>query len=305
MVEELGVNKKHKPTIEMGFLYNPVLIYATTVWGQIDILPFIFLIPAIRFAIHNKLPKAVFLFACALLTKQTILVFAPIFGIYIFFKSGILRSVYLAIFGVILIWAGYAPFSTGANVLEPIVLYLTKVQFASATTYATSSAMNMWVLFSPFKTIHDTTPMFLGITYRTAGLVITAFLYAFIAYRMYLAQKPTKQVGMKLFWPSLLAASFTAFLFLTRLHNRHLVAALPFTAIMIESDSSWKKIYFITSALIGLNLLYTWFPGRGDLADIIPWFVIVLGAVVTLGMYVFILIKLSRSSSQNSNLRVS
>ena len=70
-------------------LFNPAFIYSSAYWGQIESTPLVFLMLSFYFIMFSKrayLP-AIFL-TLALLTKQTTIIFVPIFAIIYFKKFG-------------------------------------------------------------------------------------------------------------------------------------------------------------------------------------------------------------------------
>lgn len=242
-------------------MFNPAIIFGTTIWGQIDILPIVFIMSGLYLMFYKKQTAvSAVLMVVALLLKQTTIIFLPVYFLAVFKFFGrkeFLKSVAIMAVGV---WAGYAPFvNQWANILSPFTVYIQKVQLASDNTFTTKSAWNFWVLFHNLDLVNDHQKI-LGISYNLLGYVLVLITLIAILFRNW--QKKEKTVDSKV--TSTLQAYFliamASFIFLTRLHERHLLQAIPFLILLFNN----KKMYYLQlmylSLFIVVNLFFVWHP---------------------------------------------
>lgn len=270
------------------FLFNPAIIYGSTFWGQIDILPILFILAAIYILFYRKqLVFSAILMAVAILFKQTTVIFLPIYFLAVMKHFGIKNLLKIVGVLIIVIWMGYAPFvNKWTNILSPFDVYLNKVQLASDNHFTTKSAWNMWVIIHNLNLINDLQKVVFGISYNLIGysaLFICLLITLFIFWRRK-TKKTDEQVYLTVFAFFLIAVA--SFLFLTRLHERHLLQAVPFFILLYEKNKSYLAQYLYLSLFIVTNLFFIWHPislelktGFGQL------FIIKMSIIIILGIY--------------------
>jgi Gpi18-like mannosyltransferase len=242
-------------------LFNPALIYSSAYWGQIESTPLVFLMLAFYFLMFSKRAylSAIFL-TLALLTKQTTIIFIPIYAIIYFKKYGLMGSIKGSAASLFVFFLAFLPFYKSGNIITfPYLTYWNKIQTGSGSDYVTDHAFNMWALLTGLGKISDSTRFALS-TYRVWGYLI--FIGLFAATLPRLAIKKINKQNILLVGTII---AIGAFLFLTRMHSRYLAQALPFVLVL----AAYKKIYFylyaFLSAFLFINMYHNWWAPRVDL----------------------------------------
>ena len=115
-------------------LFNPAFFYNSALWGQIDALPLFFVLASFYFLFFSNKLYALPFFALALLSKQTAVVFLPVFVFY-FLRNFNAQTLIKGILGaLVLFWLAFLPFYRTGNLLAfPFVTYLNTIQFSSVS----------------------------------------------------------------------------------------------------------------------------------------------------------------------------
>ncbi len=223
------------------YLFNPAVIYVSTVWGQIESLPIFFLLLSFYF-----LPCRYFIshlaFVAAVLTKQTALWLLPVFLILWFKKASLnlfLRGLTLQVVVFVLI---YLPF---ALPLDSFSLYLSSL--VGSSTLISDQAGNLWYWLFAGARLSDNQP-FLFLTVRLWSLFLLGISYTVVCLSLW-RKSSLENTAKGLFWLSLFA-----FFLQTRVHDRHLAPALPFLLITPWPNSKKIPIYLILSGYHLINL---------------------------------------------------
>ena len=230
-------------------LFNPVFIYNSALWGQIDSIPIFFVLLSIYFLIYTKRDIiSSILFMLALLVKPTALIFLPVYIILFIQKFGIKKSI-ISLFVVnIIFYLFFLPFT-----LSPYKIYLYKILAAQSLPYVTNGAFNFWVLITSMKGIKDVAPFLLGIPYRYFGYLIVGLVNIFIILRLIKSKKITEDFFMALF-----IAAFAAFLFLTKMHERYSLLPLVFLLIYSLNKTRFTGWFVFLSITSFINHYRNW-----------------------------------------------
>ena|SRR3989344_4486729 len=221
------------------YLFNPAVIYVSTVWGQIESLPIFFLLLSFFF-----LPKRYYLshfaFVLAVLSKQTALWLLPVYLVVWYQQGGaktLLRGLTLQAIVFVLF---YFPFTLSLN---PFSLYLATL--AGSSTLVSDQALNFWYFLFSGRRIEDST-LLLGISVRLWSLVLLAISGLSVCFWFW---KKKMKAASALFWISIIA-----FFWQTRVHERHLAPAIAFL-LVTDYPKKWKILfYFLLSAYYMYNL---------------------------------------------------
>lgn len=237
------------------YLLNPAVWYVSSIWGQIDSFPLMFIILAFYLAFRRHSYWSVLSFACALLSKQTSALFAPIFAIYWFSRFSWKQMFLPGISSFALFYLSYLPFSSSPNLLWPFQIYLDRLQTGSGSDYITDHAFNFWALFTHLAKISDSAKIFSSMTYSQAGYILFA-LFA-LPFLVAFWRKPL----LKPLFHTATIFGLAAFLFLPRMHERYLVPALPFM-LLSALNSRWFLFLYVLLSLGHLANLYHnwWYP---------------------------------------------
>ncbi len=223
------------------FLFNPATIYLSFVWGQIDYLPIMFLLGSLYLFFAKKIYWSSFLFVLALLSKQTVIIFWPIYLFLILREHGFKVLAKNLSVSIIIFYLAYLPFHQ-FSFIWPVNLYMTNFTFVAAVTSVNS--INFWGFLFDFKQISDSLT-FLIFSYQNWGYIIFAI---FMFYPTLIFLKKPK--NMKHILTYFLIITLVYFFSLTRIHERYLAPAIAFFSILVFLD---KKIWI--SAII-MSFIY-------------------------------------------------
>jgi len=246
--------KKYRKKIEailasFVYLFNPVIWANSTLWGQADSFLTFFIFWAVYlFTSQNYLLSALILsFACVIKPLGFFILPLLIFSLIVRKQTKKLIN-FLSIF-IIALFAFFIPFSK-----ENLLIFI--FERISATfeqyPYTSLNAFNFWgVLNLIFKS--DKTK-FLFLSLKTWGMVFFSFFYLLSLKRV--LKKQNKAQERKEILKSSLIILYSSFLFLTRIHERHLLIIFPFLTVLVFLNPLLRLPYFLSSLVYLLNLRY-------------------------------------------------
>lgn len=256
----------------LGVLFNPAFWYNSAVWGQIESIPIFFVLLS-WVTLKNSFVISAMAMTLALLTKQSSIIFLPVYLI-LFIKLHpprlLLKS---ALIGLITFWLAFLPFFRSGNLFSfPFTTYAEKIRSGSGSNYVTDHAFNFWALADGLGKKPDTSSFWLGLPYVFWGYLFFGGWYLVILTRL-------REANMYL---SAGLIVLGAFLFLTKMHERYLEPALP--ALLVVSWSKSLRLAFVgLSGVSLLNLYHGWWAPR------IPFLVSLLSSVTAITMLIIIL----------------
>lgn len=248
------------------FLFNPIVIYNSAVWGQMDSLNNFFFILSLFFAFRKNTIFSILSFAISLYIKLSLLPLLPFYLVFLFFMlkkdiKKILAGLFLSIAAVII-----ATFPVSA---DPVTWLLTNLPILARGELQniTIAAFNFWWMIFCFPTIgHNNIPVithvFLGITLQIWGYVLFAI---FSLPFLYLQLKKTQKFILKqnIFLIFSIIALLT-FMFLPGMHDRYMYPVFPLLAIAMGLSKQHIKTYFIIFCCLSFfnlsNIVYSWYP---------------------------------------------
>lgn len=236
------------------YLLHPIVIYTSSVWGQLDSLIVPFIIST--FYIVNKRPfLATFLLTLAVLIKLQSLFFFPLL-FFIIFKKYHLKKTIISLFACFTtIVISILPFLLTSQL---IILYNNIVKRSLEVYSALSAnAFNIWwgLFGQKANLINDTFSVFSIINLRYLSLTIVTIIYIITFYKLLGLKKETNETYF------LYAGfiSFLCFMVLTQMHERYFFPLIALLTLSLTKFIWLKKIYLILSITLFLNLLY-YFP---------------------------------------------
>lgn len=274
-------------------LFNPAFFYNSTYWGQIEAIPLFFVLLSFYFLIYSNrfLLSSVF-FTLAVLSKQTSAVFVPVFVVYFFLKFGFKNSLKSLFLSTIVFWLMFLPFYKSGNILiYPFATYWNKIQIAAVSDFITDHAFNFWAFIVGLGKTSDSLPFIFGISFQVWGYIFFTLLSVIIMYAIY---RHRDNVQIVLLSASLV--SFGSFMFLTRMHERHLEAALPFLLLLGIRDKKILLIFLYLSVFHFLNLYHNWWAPRfGFLVEILSSIIVInILIAIAVGSFLVLILKLLR-----------
>jgi len=248
-------NKKTAEKAGLIFLFNPITIYNSAIWGQTDGLVNFFGLLAIYFFFEKKPILAMFSFLLSFYIKGSLLIFFPVVIWFLIKDKYSLKTLLLSLFiPVMLIFLITLPFVSHNPVWKWIYdLYQVRV-FGHQGNMLSGNAFNLWALIFGVDLSKTDNQKWLFFDFRSWGK--TLFILAILPSLLNLFFSKTK--NEKVFF-SLAVISFAAFLFLTNMHERYLYPVFPYLAILVGFQAVPLWFYLVISCIHLLNLYNLWF----------------------------------------------
>jgi Gpi18-like mannosyltransferase len=248
--------KKEKAILAMNlYLFNPFVLYNSSVWGQTDSVLLLLGLSSVFFFFNKKPLLGAVLFAMTLLFKATLLIFAPVI-LLILIRQKISLKKLAATIGLFLgtIWLLAKPFSVGQTFVWVFDLYTKKIA-GGELHYLTANAFNLWGLFYGLLPVKDSLPI-LGIPAFWIGAALFGILSLIILYCFY------QKTNLKTLLFTLTLIAMAAFLFLTRMHERYMYFIFAPLAVLAVLEPALLIIYVVLSLSHFLNLYNFWWVPR-------------------------------------------
>lgn len=221
-------------------IFSPVIIFNSSIWGQIDSILTVFMLVAVIALKKNKLILSSIFFGLALLVKPQALALLPLFAFFLinrFKLSCLFKLLMPGIFIIFILTFPFFPNQTLINFAQHIL------NTANEYSYSSVNAYNLWGIVGFW--IKDNT-IWNNLSYQTWGYVLLITYWIILGY-FYFKKK------LSLYATSALAAM--GFFFLpTRVHERYLYPAIVFlvlTATFLKS----RLLIVLTGVLSLLHLL--------------------------------------------------
>ncbi|MFZ3069205.1 MAG: hypothetical protein WA052_02700 [Microgenomates group bacterium] len=228
------------------YLFNPAVIYISSVWGQIEPLTNLFLVWSLYIALYSPLRYfSILVFALGVLTKQTTLWFGPLYLILWLkqlTKDEIFRGLVLSLGAF---FASFLLFRIGPS--SAISIYFQTL--SGSSTLVSDAAWNIWHFLFPPGTEDAITIK--GISVRSLSIFI---LFSSL---FYLIIKELKNFSMSRFLNHLFIWSLLVFFIQTRVHERHLAPAILFCLLTPGLFSRYLLDFFVLSAYHMYNLYWS------------------------------------------------
>lgn len=229
-----------------AILFNPVIIFNSSVWGQIDsILTLLMLITVVALNRNNLIISSIF-FGLALLVKPQALALIPLLAILLVNHFKISNLFKLLIPGLLVTFILTFPFfpnQTFAKLLQHITNTANEYSYTSINAYNFWGVVGFWI---PDNTLWN------NLSYQVWGYLLMANYWIVIAY-LYLRKK------LSIY--AFAALATLAFFFLpTRVHERYLYPAIVFLILLtaIYKSKLLLTLTGILSFLHFLNLYYVY-----------------------------------------------
>lgn len=207
--------------LSSAYLFNPVTILDSAVWGQVDGFFTMLLLFGIIYMIEERLVLACFFYALAILMKPQGLIFLPILFFVIVKKKDVMLFLKCLGTGVLTFVLPLIPFSIKQ---EPFWIF--KLYFNTASNYkgASINAFNLFVLFG--ANWKDDSLTWFIFSYSTWGFIFIGLVTAFSACLVLFSDK--------LYTPviSSIAIITGVFMLSSKMHERYLFPCLALLLIV-------------------------------------------------------------------------
>jgi len=229
----LPKSKKLSKLLAIFIIFNPALIFNSSIWGQIDGVLTLALFISVYFLTIDKLIWSSALFGLAILLKPQALALTPVFLLFLINRFSIKSTLQLIVPTALILFLFSLPFFITNPIFGPLQLLSKMVD-----DYPLNSlfAYNFWGMLGFW--INDGT-FWQNLTYRGWGLLLISFYWLLITFFY---------IRRKLNLLNLATLALISFFFLpTRAHERYLYPGLVFLTI-----SAW---YFKSRVLIILTFI--------------------------------------------------
>ena len=225
------------------YIFNPAIWGNSSMWGQVDSLTSLFSLGAIA-SLPNFWLSAALLALSVLIKPQAAFIAPVIFLYFIKEKWRIEKIIYYIVFSGTVFLSGFIPFYSGNENI--VVFVINRISIVlNQYKYGSVNAFNFWALWGFWK------PDNLGIiNYQIVGFALVNIL-SVIAY--FLVRKKKGFIY--------LLSSFIyliTYLFMTRMHERHMLPALAPLVISLNFLPNLIFVYLTFSLIYIANLLYSY-----------------------------------------------
>ena len=239
------------------FLFNPVTIYNSAIWGQTDGLINFFSLLALFLFFKRKYFWAILSFMLSIYIKLSLIIFLPLF-LLLFLREKIrlikvVAYFLIAIFCLVII---SLPFVQGNAFNWLKNLYITRV-FGGQGNMLTANAFNLWAIIFGIDFSRPDLGTFFGVTYKYWGIFLFGISYLLTLYGLF-----KKKFENQTFLLSFVLIALSSFMFLTNMHERYLYPAFPYLSILVGEGIISFGWYFVISFIHLLNLYNLWFYPR-------------------------------------------
>lgn len=292
----------------MLYVMNPGIFINSSIWGQFDSIPATMLLGVILLFESKRPNLAALLFLTAVLTKpQSGLLLPVVLSLYFKnfrfeFKS--FRRLLLGLFSGVLLYLAivmpfYIPTPKAGQIpgfLDPFY-WLFDLYFRSIQDYpfATANGFNLWTLLGG-QIQNDTMP-FMGLSYLWWGNIL---LFLSLAYAFVCLVKGKGDTYALIYFSFL--TLFSAFFFMTKMHERYLLPAIIFIMLAAVFDKRHVTTGVLLSLCVFCNHLYLYIISFRNQYWIDRWdTTAILIALLTLVVYVLALVQGYKAFIQGKN----
>ena len=254
----LDFKPKHALFAASLFIFNPVLIYNSAIWGQTDSLINLLFLSGIYLAYKKRYFWGIILFLSTFIFKLSLIIYLPICGLFLIkrIKDWKKFIVPLIIF-IIFIFLLAIPFAFGdKNSFEWIWYMYTNRVLVRQGSMLNGNAFNIWSLIFSIDLSKSEFTKFIGLSYQLWSRILY-IIFLIPIWIKFLKSKLT----LKVLLYALLISSFGSFIFLTNMHERYLYPIFPIISLLVFLPKTFitKKSIVILTLIHFLNLYNLWF----------------------------------------------
>lgn len=238
------------------YLFNPVVIYNSSIWGQTDSLGSLFILIAFYGLLRNNIWLIGIFSAVGLFMKTQTLIFLPILFLGVFLStlndsgssnvkkyhhplglSKLIKTLWIFIATVIFINLPFLISSHMDRIFD--IMYSSQLYFP----YVSMNAYNLWWLFfGKLSSSFWDQNLILGLmTFKTAGVLLFGYVFSSCVFLLISDTRMEKINGKKQYHviseesllKSMILVSFAFFLLLTQMHERYLFPVFVFLPIYL------------------------------------------------------------------------
>lgn len=255
------------------YLFNPAVLANSTLWGQVDSLTALASVTSIFFVRKNPMASALALGIGTLIKPQAAFI-APIIGILWLKNFGFRKTFMFFALCFVIFLLGFVPFA-GNNSFLPFVSERI-LTTANQYPYTSVNAFNFWAILPGMWKPDSGGLQLVGVLLATIFLSIITLVYY-----LRMKNKSVKNEGFAVFLLSSLYL-LISFLFLTRMHERHLLPVLaPLVVAAARFPILWTS-YAILSITYLVNMYYSFVWINEDFKMIFSQDVVVISSLLNI-----------------------
>ncbi len=244
------------------WLFNPITMYNSSVWGQTDPIVNLFGLVSILALLRKDLKFTVLFIVISLLFKGSLIIFLPVILLVLILQKHSMekwiKAFLLSGVVTVLITFWFHP-----SIDLPIWLFnlYTNRFFPGEIGYLTANGFNLWYLVDPGKVLDSV--KYFGFTAHTLGYLIT-----FVILGTVILKTKEKILEEKTILFLLAISALTTFLFFTRIHERYLYPFFPVATLLIGFMPEFFIPYLVLTFTFLLNMYNLfWAPGIASLVS--------------------------------------
>ncbi len=250
------------------FLFNPVMMYNSAVWGQVDSILVLFVILSLYLLVTNRFLIASVIFAVSITFKPQMLFMLPVFGTVLFLNARywkFLLSIPLMIVSMVVVISPFAGTINPVSCLNFFTNILTRMEGKYK-----SLSMNMWNFWNSLanvmggkappdteKIVSDLPASVMSFVPTYHGLAI--FLIAMLSLLVVILLIRRRNEGTVFLAAAIMFLGVS--LLGTRMHERYPLPAVMLLGIVGLYYSGMRPLYFVLTFLhlINLHAILAWF----------------------------------------------
>jgi Gpi18-like mannosyltransferase len=273
-----------KLSLAAVWLFNPVIWYNSTIWGQTESIVNLLMFASVIFLLKKDLSKALTFLALCLLFKGSLALLFPLVIVYALYQKYPIKKWLAAIYyGLVVVVFVSVWFHPRLDLFVWLFnLYKQRI-FPGEIGYLSANAFNFWWLVNPGKVLDST--IYFGLPARIWGIIVTLAGLGTTFYWL------RKKITPKKLFLSFTILSLVSFLFMTRIHERYLYPFFLPATILLGSVPGMIIPYVVLSITHLFNLYHLfWAPGISFLINLYryPQFPIAL-SLINILIFIYIL----------------
>lgn len=235
-------------------VFNPALIFNSSIWGQYDGISTFFLLLATYAIVVKKIPElSALAFVTAWIIKPQAIFFAPVLILFFLITGKPVRWVTVTLTSILTLILLYLPFFPNDPISGLIYVNINSVTLFNCTT---CFAFNFWGIFGNWQNDFQ---KFISIPLMVWGIILLLTTFIFI----YFIKPFTQKFKPPHFYFTAAISIMAFFMLLTRMHERYLFPFFPFlllAATMLKSKILIGFYIFMSGLhLINLYLPYAYY----------------------------------------------
>jgi len=257
-----GAGEKLAYGMAFLWLFNPITMYNSSVWGQTDSVVNFLGLWAILFLLKKDLVRFGVLFGLSILFKGSLVIFIPILlFVAVKDKFGLANWVKAVGASALVVFVVSFWFHPSWDLPLWLVRLYNERILPGEIGYLTANAFNFWWLVDSGKVLDSS--VYLGLPARVWGVVVT------VGVNIGLIWWVNKKFGAKRILMSLVVVALSSFLFMTRIHERYMYPVFPLATVLLSVLPSFAVFYVILSLSYLTNMYHLfWVPNLKYVRDL-------------------------------------